>query len=58
MVPFIERDFYVDDALKSVNTVAQVFDPLRRMQKMLAALNLQLQKIASNRPEVIDVFPV
>ncbi|KAI3351360.1 hypothetical protein L3Q82_005904 [Scortum barcoo] len=55
---FIERDFYVDDALKSVSTVQQAVLLLKRTKKMLAASNLRLHKIASNKVEVMDAFPV
>lgn len=55
---FIERVFYVDDALKSFPTEAEAIDVLRRAQKMLAQSNIRLHKIASNRPEVMNAFPV
>lgn len=55
---FTDRDFYVDDALKSVSTVDQAVDLLKRTQKMLAASNLRLHKIASNKAEVMNAFPV
>lgn len=55
---FIERDFYVDDAVKSVSTVQQAVHLLKRTQNMLAASNLRLHKIASNKAEVMDAFPV
>ncbi|XP_054652021.1 uncharacterized protein LOC129192244 [Dunckerocampus dactyliophorus] len=53
----IDREFYVDDALKSFNTEEEAVSVLRRAQEMLAASNLRLHKIASNRPAVIDAFP-
>ena len=53
----IDRDFYVDDALKSVSTIEEAVDLLKRTQEMLAASNLRLHKIASNKAEVMDAFP-
>ncbi|XP_021180355.2 uncharacterized protein LOC110369531 [Fundulus heteroclitus] len=53
---FIDRDFYVDDALKSVPTVGDAIDLLKRTQRMLADSNLHLLKIASNKVEVMDAF--
>lgn len=55
---FIERDFYVDDALKSVSTEKEAIDLLKRTQEMLATSNLRLHKIASNKLEVMDAFSV
>lgn len=54
---FIDREFYVDDALKSFSTEEEAISILGRAQKMLAASNLRLHKIASNRPAVIEAFP-
>ncbi|KAL3983862.1 FRAS1-related extracelluar matrix protein 1/2 [Sarotherodon galilaeus] len=54
---FIDRDFYVDDALKSFSTEEEGIAVLQRAQKMLAASNLRLHKIASNRSAVIRAFP-
>ena len=53
----VDREFYVDDALKSFDTEEKAISVLRRAQKMLAASNLRLHKIASNRPRVIEAFP-
>lgn len=55
---FIERDFYVHDALKSFLTEAEAIDVLQRAQKMLAQSNIRLHKITSNRLEVMNAFPV
>ncbi|XP_061886479.1 uncharacterized protein LOC133637538 [Entelurus aequoreus] len=55
---FVERDFYVDDALKSVPTEQGAINLVKRTQEMLAASNLRLLKIASNKVEVMDAFPV
>ncbi|KAM9320270.1 uncharacterized protein PAF06_004771 [Gastrophryne carolinensis] len=45
---FIERDFYVDDGLKSLPTEEEAIDLLQRTQGMLSEANLRLHKIASN----------
>ena len=45
----IEREFYVDDLLKSCPTEAEAISILKRAQQMLAASNLRLHKVASNR---------
>ena len=55
---FVEQEFYVDDALKSFPTEAEAISVLRRAQTMLAASNLRLHKIASNRPAVLEAFPL
>lgn len=54
---YIERDFYVDDRLKSFSTEAEAICVIKQAQEMLAASNLQLHEIASNRPAVIEAFP-
>ena len=54
---FVEREFYVDDALKSFPTKAEAISVLRRAQTMLVS-NLRLHKIASNRPAVLEAFPL
>lgn len=55
---FVLRNFYVDDGITSVpsekNTPA---DLLKRTQKMLAAANLKLHKVASNSATVMEAFP-
>ncbi|XP_038153297.1 uncharacterized protein LOC119791326 [Cyprinodon tularosa] len=55
---FVERDFYVDDGLKSLPTTGAAIDLLKRTQSMLACSNLRLHKIASNSREVMEAFPV
>ena len=52
----IEREFYVDDALKSFPTEEEAISVLKRAQEMLAVSNLRLHKVASNRQAVIDAF--
>ena len=54
---FIDSEFYVDDALKSFATEEEAISVLGRAQKMRAASNLRLHKIASNQPAVIEAFP-
>nr|XP_046258521.1 uncharacterized protein LOC124066300 [Scatophagus argus] len=55
---FVERDFYVDDALKSFPTEEEAVTVLQQAQKMLTVSNLRLHKVASNRAKVMDAFPV
>ncbi|XP_023805499.1 uncharacterized protein LOC110017230 [Oryzias latipes] len=55
---FVDRDFYVDDGLKSLPTEQEAIDLVKRTQEMLAASNLKLLKIASNKAEVMHAFPV
>ena len=54
---FVERNFYVDDGLKSVPTADEAINLLRGTQNMLSTANLRLHKIASNSPEVMKAFP-
>ncbi|XP_068120871.1 uncharacterized protein [Hyperolius riggenbachi] len=54
---FVERDFYVDDCLKSLPSNDSAISLLKRAQDMLACSNLRLHKIASNSKEVMEAFP-
>ncbi|XP_038155609.1 uncharacterized protein LOC119792853 [Cyprinodon tularosa] len=54
---FIERDFYVDDALKSFPTEQEAVHVLRQAQQALAYSNLRLHKVTSNRQAVLKAFP-
>ncbi|XP_064462753.1 uncharacterized protein LOC135373586 [Ornithodoros turicata] len=54
---FVERDFYVDDGLKSLPTEEAAIDLLQRTKDMLAVANLRLHKIASNSVAVMKAFP-
>lgn len=54
---FVERDFYVDDGLKSLPSAAEAINLLKRAQEMLAASNLRLHKITSNHSDVLEAFP-
>ncbi|XP_073668774.1 uncharacterized protein [Paramisgurnus dabryanus] len=56
VLKFIERDFYVDDGLKSLPSATAAIDLLKRTQEALARSNLKLHKIASNNEEVMNVF--
>ncbi|XP_040077158.1 uncharacterized protein LOC120849101 [Ixodes scapularis] len=54
---FVEKDFYVDDGLKSLPTADGAIDLLKRTQQMLAVCNLRLHKIVSNSSRVMEAFP-
>lgn len=54
---FIERDFYVDDGLKSLSSPEAAISLLKRTQSTLASSNLRLHKIASNSKVVMEAFP-
>ncbi|XP_062413903.1 uncharacterized protein LOC134105319 [Pungitius pungitius] len=54
---FIDRDFYVDDGLKSLPSEEAAISLLKRTQETLACSNLRLHKIASNSSEVMRAFP-
>lgn len=58
VVKFVERNFYVDDGLKSLPSGAAAIDLLKRTQAALARSNLKLHKIVSNSKEVMDAFPL
>ncbi|KAM3936841.1 uncharacterized protein RB166_001498 [Leptodactylus fuscus] len=47
---FVEKDFYVDDALKSLPTAEEAIDLLRRTQGMLSRACLRLHKIDAPLP--------
>ncbi len=53
---FVEKDFYVDDGLKSVSNDEEAIDLLRRTQSMLANANLRLHKIACSSRAVTQAF--
>ena len=53
----VDKNFYEDDALKSVATPSEAINLLRRTQAMLATANLRLHKIASSHSEVTQAFP-
>ncbi len=53
---FIERDFYVDDGLKSLPSINEAISLLKATKDMLAISNLRLHKIASNCSAVMHAF--
>ena len=53
----VDKNFYVDDALKSVATPSEAINLLRRTQAMLATANLRLHKFAWSHSEVTQAFP-
>lgn len=54
---FVNRNFYIDEGLKSLPTVEAVADLLKKTQEVLSASNLRLHKIVSNKREVMEAFP-
>ncbi|KAL0172932.1 hypothetical protein M9458_033243, partial [Cirrhinus mrigala] len=55
---FVDRDFYMDDGLRSLPSARAAIDLLKRTQAALARSNLKLHKIAFNSKEVMDAFPL
>ncbi|XP_040289970.1 uncharacterized protein LOC121002590 [Bufo bufo] len=53
---FVERNFYVDDGLKSFPTAKEAINLLTRTKEMLAVANLRLHKIISNSQELMNAF--
>lgn len=53
---FIDRNFYVDDALKSFATEGEAVHLLKQAQHTLASSNLRLHKVTSNCPAVLEAF--
>lgn len=49
--------FYVDDGLKSMLTVETIVNLLKRTQDILSKSNLRLNKITSNKKDVMEAFP-
>lgn len=55
---FIQRHFYVDDGLISVDSSEEMISLLKRTQTtLLEAGNIQLHKFASNSEEVMSALP-
>ena len=54
---FVNKDFYVDDALTSLPTVEEAVDLLKRTQSDLQTAGLELHKVVSNSQEVLAEFP-
>jgi hypothetical protein len=55
---FVNRQFYVDDALSSEPSVEKAVGLVSKAQKDLRANRLRLHKIASNSHDVLKQFPV
>ena len=55
---FIRKDFYVDDGLKSVSTVPNAIQLIKASEAICSKACLRLHKIASNKKEVLEAFPV
>ncbi|XP_052251753.1 uncharacterized protein LOC127858592 [Dreissena polymorpha] len=55
---FVNRDFYVDDALKSHLKEEEAIDLINRTQETLSKSSIRLYKIASNSRVAISSFPV
>ncbi len=53
---FIERDFYVDNGLKSLSSINEAIRFLKVTKDMLAISNVSLYKIASNCSAVMHAF--
>lgn len=51
---FMQRDFYVDDGLKSVKDVNTTIDLIQKTQCMCAKAGLRLHKFSSNKKKVIQ----
>ena len=54
---FITNDFYVDDGLKSVETVSQAIDLIEGARKLCAKGNLRLHKFVTNNHKVLMSIP-
>ena len=55
---FVQRDFYVDDGLKSVKTEDEAVDLFMRTKQMCERGHLHLHKIVSNSRKVMQSVPV
>ena len=54
---FIRRNFYVDDGLRSEETVEGAVRTLTEARKILGKFGIRLHKIISTHPEVLSSFP-
>ncbi|XP_064641960.1 uncharacterized protein LOC135496529 [Lineus longissimus] len=54
---FLQKDFYVDDGIKSVETVNEGVDLIMKAREICAKGNLRLHKIVSNSREVMERIP-
>ena len=57
VIKFVNKDFYVDDALTSLPSVKEAVDLLKQTQKDLQTADLKLRKVASNSQELLAQFP-
>ena len=56
-VQTVHRNFYVDDLLKSVESVGQAQKLVLQLQELLASGGFHLAKLMSNHKEVLHVIP-
>ena len=56
-VEFVNKDFYVDDLLKSTETAGSAMDLISKVTKMCSARGFRLTKFISNDREVIFSIP-
>ena len=54
---FIQRNFYVDDGLCSVDTCDEAVNLLNQTRSLCEKGNLRVHKLLSNRAQVLDSFP-
>ena len=54
---FIYDNFYVDDGLRSDNTVEEAISTLSATDQVLSKVNVNIHKIISSDPNVIKAFP-
>ena len=53
----VQRNFYVDDCLKSVGTTDKAVEVARKTRELLARGGFNLTKWISNKKEVIEAIP-
>ena len=53
----LERNFYVDDMLKSFQTVTEAKDVIRKVKEFCAKRVINLTKFTSNSEEVLNSVP-
>lgn len=56
-IQFIERNFYVDDGLTSVQTVDEAIQLVQEARQLCGTGKLRLHKFVSNSPEVLASIP-
>ena len=54
---FIQRNFYVDDGLCSVDNIDQAIQLLNDTKSICSKGNLRVHKLLSNQTEVLEAFP-